>query len=130
MKTYFNPRMEAIIPNWPSGGKRVTAIFFIETKGNKQRAARQTGETDATGNPTRLSKPKKLTYAAKARIVDGSDGRTYIAELTEYGFISIMRGNMKLQEETVFPTMQVEENGEFATVDNPRFHELKKLFDV
>ncbi len=46
---------------------------------------------------------KKLTYAVKARIVDGDDGRTYIAELTVYGHISIMRGDMKIQQESFFP---------------------------
>lgn len=39
-----------------------------------------------------------------ARIVDGSDGRTYIAEYTVYGHISIMRGDMKFSQESIFPT--------------------------
>lgn len=43
---------------------------------------------------------KKLTYAQKARIVDGSDGRTYIAELS-YGFVGIMCGDMKYQKEYI-----------------------------
>lgn len=60
-------------------------------KTNKQRGVRTT-----TGAP------KKLTYAHQARIVDGSDGRTYIAELSMYGHVSIMRGDMKLQQEVVF----------------------------
>lgn len=90
--TYSNPRMRATIPNWPSGSKRVTAHFEIEqhpTRG--ERAVRTT-----TGDP------KKLTFAKMARIVDGSDGRTYIAEYSFYGFISIMRGDMKFQQETIF----------------------------
>jgi hypothetical protein len=36
------------------------------------------------------------------RIVDGDDGRTYIAGLSNYGHITIMRGDMKFNEETVF----------------------------
>lgn len=65
MKTYSNPRTEAVIENWPSGSKRVQAIFTIENDPKRgQRATRTT--TGAT---------KKLTYASKMRIVDGDDGR-------------------------------------------------------
>lgn len=87
---YSNPRTLAIIENWPSGKHRVTARFEVEQTKRGERAIRTT-----TGAP------KKLTYAVKARIVDGSDGRTYIAELSTYGHVSIMRGDMKYQQETV-----------------------------
>jgi hypothetical protein len=59
--------------------------------------------------------PKKLTYARKMRIVDGDDGRTYIAALTRYGHITIHRGDMQFHEETVF-----ESEG--------RYSELRDLF--
>ena len=88
---YSNPRMTATVENWPSGSKRVTARFEIEQSPKGERAVRTT-----TGEP------KKLTYAKMARIVDGSDGRTYIAEYTSFGFISIMRGDMKIQHESIF----------------------------
>jgi hypothetical protein len=66
MKTYSNPRLEATIENWPSGSKRVTAVFSIEIHPNRgQRAVRK-----ITGAA------KKLTYATAARIVDGDDGRS------------------------------------------------------
>ena len=92
--TYSNPRMEATIENWPSGSKRVTARFEIEQTPRKgERAVRTT-----TGEP------KKLTYAKLARIVDGSDGRTYIAEFTVYRHITIMRGDMKFSHETIHPS--------------------------
>jgi len=92
MVTYSNPRMEAAIENWPHGAKRVTAIFSIESNPKRgQRAVRVT-----TGAP------KKLTFAKQARIVDGDDGKTYIAELSEYGHISIMHGDMKYQHENVY----------------------------
>ena len=91
--TYSNPRLRATIENWPGGSnRRVTAEFFIETAAKGQRAVRIT-----TGAP------KKLTFARLARIVDGSDGRTYIAELSMYGHINIMRGDMKYHHEAVFP---------------------------
>ena len=93
-RTYSNPRLEATIDNWPSGSQRVTAVFTIETDAKRgQRAVRTT-----TG------KPVKLTFARKARIIDGSDGRTYIANLTDFGHISIMRGDMKFSEEAIFET--------------------------
>jgi hypothetical protein len=87
---YSNPRMAATIPDWPSGHKRVTAKFEIEQSSRGERAVRTTNGA-----------PKKLTFANLARIVDGDDGRTYIAEYTLYGHISIMRGDMKLQHETI-----------------------------
>lgn len=91
MTNYSNPRMSATIENWPSGSKRVTATFEIESDKRGERAVRIT-----TGAP------KKLTYARKARIVDGDDGRTYIAELTAYNHITIMRGDMKFYHETIY----------------------------
>ena len=104
MTNYSNPRMSATIENWPHGGKRVTANFTIESDKRGERAVRIT-----TGAP------KKLTYARKMRIVDGDDGRTYIAELSMYGHITIMNGDMKYSKETIF-------NGD------PRMPELLALF--
>lgn len=101
---YSNPRMTATIENWPSGTKRVTARFQIEQTSRGERAVRITDGA-----------PKKLTFAKLARIVDGDDGRTYIAEFTSYGFISIMRGDMKFQHETIFES-------------NPRYPEVLELF--
>lgn len=91
--TYSNPRMTAVIENWPSGSKRVTARFEIEQ--DSKRGERGVRITDGAA--------KKLTYAKMARIVDGEDGKTYIAEFTIYGHITIMQGNMKFQQESVFP---------------------------
>ncbi|HWF62919.1 MAG TPA: hypothetical protein VN666_21785 [Nitrospira sp.] len=88
---YSNPRMSAVIENWPSEKHRVTARFEIEQ--DAKRGERGTRVTDGA--------TKKLTYAKMARIVDGDDGRTYIAELTIYGTISIMQGNMKFQQESI-----------------------------
>lgn len=89
---YSNPRMSATIENWPNGGHRVTAQFSIEVDPKRgERAVRVT-----TGAP------KKLTFARKMRIVDGADGRTYIATLTDYGHITIFKGDMKYHEESFF----------------------------
>jgi hypothetical protein len=103
--TYTNPRMSADIENWPSGSNRVLAQFSIESGKKGERAVRVT-----TGAA------KKLTFATKMRIVDGDDGRTYIAALTGYGHISIHRGDMKYSEEAVFES-------------DPRYPELLALFN-
>lgn len=105
MTNYSNPRMSAEIPDWPSGSKRVTAKFHIEVTINKgERAVRTT-----TGAPV------KLTYAKRMRIVDGDDGRTYIACAHGYVMVSIMRGDMKIQHEV-------------AHHPAPRYTELMELF--
>lgn len=105
MTTYSNPRMSATIHDWPSGRHRVTAAFTIETDPKRgQRAVRTT-----TGAP------KKLTFARQARIVDGDDGRIYIAELSVYGFVTIMRGDMKFQHEVIH-------------TDDARYAEVAALF--
>ena len=107
MTTYSNPRMNAVIENWPGGStNRITATFSIETDPKRgQRAVRVT-----TGAP------KKLTFARQMRIVDGDDGRTYIAALTDYGHITIHRGDMKFHHETVFER-------------DPRYPSLLALFE-
>ena len=111
-KTYSNPRMSAVIEDWPYGSLRTTATFKIETvPGRGQRGVRTTIDPK-TG---RTSAPKMLTYTRQARIVDGSDGRTYIAEYSIYEFVTIMRSNMKLQEETIHKA-------------DPRYSETMNLF--
>lgn len=106
--TYSNPRMSAEIPNWPGGrNKRVTARFEIEQ--DAKRGERAVRTTDGA--------PKKLTYARMARIVDGSDGRTYIAEFSIYGLISIMKGDMKFQHEVIYDS-------------NPRYAQVLELFAI
>jgi hypothetical protein len=101
---YSNPRLKATIENWPSGSKRVTARFEIEQNAKGERAIRTTDGA-----------PKKLTYAIRSRIVDGDDGRTYIAEFTMYRHIVIMRGDMKFEEEVIFER-------------DPRYAEVLELF--
>lgn len=89
MTNYSNPRRAAKIDNWPSGHRRVQATFFIETDVKRgERAVRVT-----TGAPV------KLTFAKRMRIVDGDDGRTYIARDHGDGMVSIFRGDMKYEHE-------------------------------
>lgn len=109
---YSNPRLEAEIDNWPTGSYRTKAIFKIEQTARGERGTRVTFHP-ITGKP---AAPKKLTYARKARIVDGDDGRTYIIELTSFGFISVRKGDMKFEHESIFE-------------ENPKYAEVRKLFD-
>jgi hypothetical protein len=88
---YSSPRLHATINDWPSGQQRVTATFAVES--HPKRGERVTRTTTGT--------PKALTYAVKARIVDGDDGRTYLAMLTSFGHVSIMQGNMKFEQEVI-----------------------------
>ncbi len=105
MTGYNNPRMEATIDNWPSGAKRVTAVFSVETHPTRGQRAKRT----TTGAP------KVLTFAHQMRIVDGDDGRTYIAALTGYGHITIFNGDMKFRHESVFER-------------EPRYPAMRELF--
>lgn len=73
-----NPRSFVSKDDWPSSGKKVTAEFTVETasKGlgkSKSRVSR------VTINKGRKSKPKKTVYYDQVAIVDGDDGRLYIA---------------------------------------------------
>ena len=106
MTTYSNPRLNATIEDWPIGRHRCAATFEIESDPKRgQRAVRTT-----------VGAPKKLTYATQARIVDGDDGRTYIAADHGHGMISIRQSNMQFQEECVHE-------------GNPRYPDLLALFD-
>jgi hypothetical protein len=86
---YSNPRLEAVIENWPLGrNKRGPAKFTIER--HPQRGERAIRET-TTGAP------KKMAYAKQMRIVDGDDGRTYVAWLRG-SYIEIRCGDMRYKE--------------------------------
>jgi hypothetical protein len=112
--TYTNPTMERRVEGWPFGRReRATALFSIEQHPTRGERAVRVIVDPLTG---RQFAPKKLTYAHKVRIVDGSNGRTYIAELTRSGFVSIMCGDMKYQHETIHE-------------GNPRFGEVRALFE-
>lgn len=115
MVEYSNPRMKAVIENWPSGQHRTTATFEVEIAAGRGQRGVRTTVNPKTGLP---SAAKKMTYASQVRIVDGDDGKTYIIELSApYGFVSVMQSNMQFQAETIHPS-------------NPRFEEVRRLFDV
>ena len=112
MTTYSNPRLTFTTNNWPYGSKLTIATFLVEQTSKGERVSRE------TINPKngRANKPKKTTYSLKARIVDGSDGKIYIAELSEYGFITIMQSNLQFQQEVFHP-------------ENEKFQDIIVLFD-
>jgi hypothetical protein len=109
---YSNPRQDCTIDDWPYGQSRTQARFYIDRDERKGERGVRTTVDPKTG---RVSKPKTLTYAAQACIVDGEDGKTYILELAKsYTHLSVMQSNMQYQQETIFP-------------DDPRFNELLDL---
>ena len=108
---YSNPRKNLTVTDWPYGRLQTTAVFSIETVKGKQRAVRTT-TNPKTG---RINKPKKTPFSKIARIVDGSDGRTYIAELTNFGTVSIRQSNLQYQQE-------------YISDNDSRYPELLELF--
>jgi hypothetical protein len=111
---YSNPRLHAVINDWPYGRDHTTAIFTIERHPTRGERALRTTTDPKTGRP---SKPKALTYARNARIVDCDDGRTYILELTPYGSIRVMKGDMQYQQE-------------YISIGDPRYADVRALFDA
>jgi len=68
MLKFSNARRSATISDWPLGsGKRGPCTFTVEAGSRGERISRVT-----TG------KPKYTTYAQKACIVDGENGKTYL----------------------------------------------------
>lgn len=106
--TLSNFRKEDVFEDWPLGfRKRCTATFIHESNKRGQRIGRQT-----TG------KIKYSTYYKHVCLADGSDGKVHYIGWTEYGFLSVMAGDMKYQDHAIF-----------AGEDN--FDEYKKLlFDA
>ena len=112
--TYHSPCLALLILDWPSGRYKVQAQFRIETHPTRgQRAVRQT-QHPLKGT---WSAPKTTTYARLARIVTGSDGKTYILELTGSGSIHVMMGNLQFSAEHIMER-------------DPRYNDLMYLFTV
>ena len=95
--TVSNPRKEEIIPDWPLGRRqRGDATFIHEihpTRG--ERIGRITPYKGGMG------KTKYTTYADVIRLVDGSDGKTYLLSFSS-GFIQVSSCNMKHSEFSIF----------------------------
>ena len=110
--TYSNPRTHAEIQGWPMGGShRGVATFDVEVKpGKGERAIRVTRRDDG-----KQAVGKMLTFAVKTRIVDGDDGKTYLACLTSFGHVSIHQSNMQFSQEAIFPA-------------DPRYAAVRALF--
>jgi hypothetical protein len=89
--TLTNFRPEAIIEDWPSGSRRVTATFTTDSNKRGQRISRVT-----TG------KPKKSTYHDLVCLCDGSDGKTHYIGLS-HGWMFVNPCTMKGSDFTVAP---------------------------
>jgi len=83
---YSNPRTFVRFNDWPYGRQLKTECTFqVETliiAGDHKERVSKTTINPKTGKP---NKPKKTTFAVQARIVDGSDGKTYIIEQSNWG---------------------------------------------
>lgn len=99
MITYSNPRTQFSTDDWPYGKYRTTATFLVQSTKHGERVARITTDPRRGTN----NKPKTTTYAKKVLIVDGSDDKTYIIELTQSDHISVMQSNLQIQQESLFP---------------------------
>lgn len=125
-RTYSNPRHEAVILDWPYGRLTTTAIFEVETH---PKHGQRTGRTTINPKTGRTNKTKFNTYSRQQRIVDGDDGRTYIAEWSrKYGMISIRSSNMLSDVETAHFESSFTVRGVHHNDDGTRFDELLELF--
>jgi hypothetical protein len=118
MIKFTNPRLEAVIENWPLGGsKRGTAVFKVE----------QTISKGMRVSRTTTGKPKPTTYSDQMRIVDGDNGKTYILSLsTKYG-MSITVKSSDMQHDA----SREEIGGDhYVTPTDPNWGELFFLFQV
>jgi hypothetical protein len=105
---YSNPRKFANFNDWPSGGKRVTCTFAVESHPKKgERVGRTT--TGAT---------KYSTYSPKVAIVDGDNGRTYILSNSKYG-----GGHLSVHDSAFM-------SHESFFSDHPRYNEMLELLNA
>lgn len=84
MMKFSNPRLQAVVPDWPHGQQRVTATFEVQTNKRGSRVLRTT-----TG------KPKATNYFTRAAIVDGEDGRTHVVAQSDMGPMVLIPGTLK-----------------------------------
>ncbi len=94
---YSNARKKAVVEDWPIGGScRGKAVFEVEANSRGERCSRITEKRNGS-----WGKPKRSVYGKLVRIVDGEDGRTYVAILSKnYPQIGVMRGDMKYSQES------------------------------
>lgn len=114
--TFSNPRRQAIIPDWPLGrDQRGPATFTVESDPRKgERIARVT-----TG------KPKRTTYAHKACVVDGSNGRTYLLLYDRQFGESVRIASSDMQRDA--PQAETGLDSAYVRPDDPDFATLKAL---
>lgn len=123
-RSYSNPRLNAVMLDWPYGRFTTTATFEVETHPKR---GQRTGRTTVNPKNGRINKTKYNTYSGQQRIVDGDDGRTYIAELSG-SMISIRSSDMKHDEETAHCGGGYAMRGHYHRDDGTRYADLLELF--
>ena len=117
---YSNPRKQAVFEDWPFGRSlRCRATFTIEGNGRGERCSRVTIDP----RNGRTCKPKTTIYGRKARIVDGSDGRTYIIMACSVPYIDMIH---IIQSDLVHGSYLHGSSGDQEEVDS--FHRVSTLF--
>ena len=96
---YSNPQQHLVVNDWPYGAVRTVATFTIEKTRRGERCTRVT-VNPKSGQP---NKPKSTVYGKSCRIVTGEDGRTYVAALSQFGFIYITKSDLHYTQETIQP---------------------------
>ncbi len=113
---YTNPRTYAAFPDWPYGRKtRTLCTFTVEIVGAF--AGRRERISKVTVNPRtgRENKAKKTTFAPQVRIVDGSDGKTYILQKSNYSMVLYIKKSDFFDFESIHP-------------EDERYDSVRKLF--
>lgn len=98
MITFSNPRLLAEFDDWPSGRERVQCRFEFEHNPKRGYRIKRT-TTDKHG---RWCKPKVCAYSGPGAIVDGSDGRTYIIQQSQYGFVQVWSSDLMNADERTY----------------------------
>lgn len=114
MLTFSNPRIFAVIEDWPLGnGKRGPCTFQVCRTKRGWRISRTT-----TG------KPKYTTFGGPACIVDGNDGKTYLLRDAGVGFshVTVSRGDLYDATAEMGGNASV-----FATTDYAAYVTLREL---
>lgn len=105
--TFTTPRIALDVPDWPAGNERVFCRFRVR----RNAAGQERAEKQVQGGRLRFS-----PWGSRVRIVDGSDGLTYVIGQRKSGCVFLMNNRMR---ETVF-----------IPFHNDQYHEIVKAIKL
>jgi len=101
---YTNPRTFAAIPDWPYGRKtRTLCTFTVEVLESGGSHKERISKVTVNPNTGRDNKPKKTTFSPAVRIVDGSDGKTYLIQKSGYSMVIYVKKSDFFDFESIHP---------------------------